>query len=863
MNKPRAQLTLAPPCLNDIPVRPALLVLTTLLLTTTLSADVGTGAPSEALTQRFVNAYFRNGFSNIVSLPPIADVARFGATGLHQEFRDAEKTTGVKLALVKSNLSTALADAVYQVQADVYGYYLTVGVNTAGYPTMDTAVCPAFEGNSCTYQFFDKSYVLFAYKTPTLDGQNFTIRNPFYTKWTARGGLAGLGRPTDTERALTIQTINATVQAFSGGAIYNITSGTFTGQTFAVAAPISGLYLLQNAHDGFLGLPTSDEITLASGRKRQSFQGGNIEYDPGTEPVLRLPVASVGLTPISSGTLRLKQGDTYEIRALVSTANGAPLTDRVVNWTTSNSLVATVQGNGVQATIRAVGGGSALIAASSEGKVSPQITVIVSAPCCQVGEGAPSPTIQQSFQDAITRNRISIQLPAPNPVRRVGAGYVQEVFSTATPVVRYLIAKSDRVVAAFLLSGDLLARYEQLGGPAGALGHPVSDATAGGRQLFENAAAGNSSALAGNPVRLVSGAILTRWAALGYETGAAGAPVLDAETVMSSSAAAATRQVFAKGLIMAARFVSGPILDRYNAIGGQTSALGLPATEEFSSGAKRRQNFEGGYIDYLPGDAAAVEHAADRRPTVSAFPAAVIAGSRVRLAVSGFADGATLRISLTGQPDFVVTARNGAHAWESYVPLSASSTTIVVQARDIGSQSIAETSYTVRSLAESRLQLVKIAGDNQAGAPGALLPQRLRVALRDESGNPVIGAGVTFAASPGAQLASPREAITDENGEAEAVLRLPPAEGVALATSESSRLVTTFSARVSPMQLAGFPKLMQSTEKGALSRSSSLHSALSPESRRAEHSDWRHRPEQPPSSPQRLLRLRCRRPPAL
>ena len=64
MNKPRAQLTLAPPCLNDIPVRPALLVLTTLLLTTTLPADVGTGAPSEALTQRFVNAYFRNGFSS-------------------------------------------------------------------------------------------------------------------------------------------------------------------------------------------------------------------------------------------------------------------------------------------------------------------------------------------------------------------------------------------------------------------------------------------------------------------------------------------------------------------------------------------------------------------------------------------------------------------------------------------------------------------------------------------------------------------------------------------------------------------------------------------------------------------------------
>jgi len=73
----------------------------------------------------------------------------------------------------------------------------------------------------------------------------------------------------------------------------------------------------------------------------------------------------------------------------------------------------------------------------------------------------------------------------------------------------------------------------------------------------------------------------------------------------------------------------------------------------------------------------ALEHGAERRPLISATPAsAVVAGSRVRLSVTGFADGSTLRVSITGQQDFVVTTTNGSYTWDVFVPLSAPSQNI-------------------------------------------------------------------------------------------------------------------------------------------------------------------------------------------
>ncbi len=781
-------------------------------------ADVGTGAPSDGLTLRFINAFFRNGFNNLVSLPPINNVQRFGSTGLVQEFQDVNKTAGVKLALVRADANGPILENkqdVVQVLAPMYSYYVQVGVGTAGYPVNDTISCPSFTGNSCQYQYFSKQYVLFAYTGTTINGQNFTIRQNFYTKWVALGDVGGLGRVTDTENAVTVNAVTATVQLFANGSVYDITSGNLSGKTFAVLNAVDQLYALNNREAGFLGLPTSDELMLANGRKRQTFQGGAIEYDSANPPVILLPVASVVLTPLSSGTLRMAVGDSYTLTAATLSASGGDLPGRTITWTTSNSRVVAITPNGNTVTLKAAGAGNANITASSEGKLSPVINVSVSAQCCQIGEGAPTTAIQQAFQDAVTRNRLQIQLPAASPVKRAGSGYVQELFSTATPPVRYWVAKPDRMATAYVLSGDLLTRYEQLGGPSGSLGHPLSDATAGGRQLFEN------GALAGAPPRVVSGAILSKWGILGYESGSAGSPTAEAAPLVSSAAIPGVDQAFVRGRFLAATggpragqgfFVSGPILARFAALGGATGAFGLPVSDEYAVDNRRRQNFEGGYFDYASGDAAATEHAAERHPQVSASPQTVVAGSRLRLSVSGFPDGSTLRVSVTGQADFVAAAKNGAFGWDVYIPLTAASTTVRVQAADPASGASAETSYTVRALSESRLQLTKVQGDGQVGPPGAVLPQRLRVALKDESGTPVSGVAVTFSASPGAQVMSAASAVTNDRGEAEAAVRLPSAEGIALVTAESVRAVSTFSLRSAASQLNNFPRLTQNVD---------------------------------------------------
>src|SRR6266403_5870721 len=82
--------------------------------------DVGSGSPNGSIQQAFLEAFYRNNFVTLVSLPPIADVRKFGSTGLVQEYQDAAKTANVKLALIKPNLTTGVQGAVngvFQVQA--------------------------------------------------------------------------------------------------------------------------------------------------------------------------------------------------------------------------------------------------------------------------------------------------------------------------------------------------------------------------------------------------------------------------------------------------------------------------------------------------------------------------------------------------------------------------------------------------------------------------------------------------------------------------------------------------------------------------------------------------------------------------
>jgi uncharacterized protein with LGFP repeats len=81
------------------------------------------------------------------------------------------------------------------------------------------------------------------------------------------------------------------------------------GKTFSVLEPVYDLYISSGGPNGTLGLPAAQEIVLSSGVHRQTFEGGILEYTPGSGPTQRLPVTTVVISGAQTGvTINLNQG---------------------------------------------------------------------------------------------------------------------------------------------------------------------------------------------------------------------------------------------------------------------------------------------------------------------------------------------------------------------------------------------------------------------------------------------------------------------------------------------------------------------------------------------------------------------------
>jgi len=794
---------------------------TAVLVCVSLSAqsvvDVGTGAPTPAIQQLFVQAWARNSFNLQVALPPLGNVKKFGTTGYVQEFSPANAAAGKMAIVYNPNLN-----ATFQEQVAMYAYYSGVGAATAGYPTVDTTACPALitsqdVNNSCQYQLFDLNYALFTYAALLLlTSQTYSIADPFYTLWTSFGGVSGnegfaLGPPLSAQTAVVSSfSSKATMQTYDRGVIYNITSGTLTGRLLAVKEPIYDLYVNLGLQGGLLGLPATAELMeTANGMKQQQFEGGAIEYDPATlVATLLAPIQSVSIQPSTSAQLNV--GGTLNVTATVTDTTGVQLSNRGVIWNTSNgSVVEIASSSGLTATIKAVGGGVASITATSGGKTSAALTVTVISACCQIGEGAPA-SVLSAFQSAVARDKLNIVLPAASPALRVGKGYVQQLQSTDATPVTYLITVADGSSTGYVVTGAILVAYKNLGGASGSLGYPASDATAAGRQLFQQ------GALAGSPVQVVSGGILSAWAAAGYEGGVAGSPTGPATGFLTFRATAGVAQSFqgaqiltqTSGSLAGSTFdVTGLILAQYTSNGAASGNLGAPIDAEYTaSSGVRQQDFEGGSAAYSPGAASATVTTSPRVPVVTATPSSVLSGSFVHLSVGGFNNNAAVQVSITGQPNFNPTLSGGSYVWDVYVPATASSGTVTVRA--VSGSLSAQTSYTIRAASSVALTLSAVSGDQQTGAPGAVLGTPLTVVLKDNLGNPAPGQAMTFAASPGAQIVS-SSTVTDANGNASAVLRLPASASLALVTAQAAHQVVTFSASAAAFSLTNFPAITQ------------------------------------------------------
>jgi uncharacterized protein (TIGR03437 family) len=771
-----------------------------LLVAPAIAASLGSGSPSAQVEQSFINAYNRGQFPLLVLLPPLNDVHALGSPGLVQEFTPKGGGTG-KYALVKPDPAAPVSQTdTLQISSDLYALYTSLGVSTAGYPTNDTSACPVNSPGSCTYQFFTKNYALFVYAAPSV---NIAVRDPFYTAWVAAGGLFGIpGAVTGAETTVSSPSkVQAVQQLFNAASAFSYPVGSTTPTVHSVIEPFNSVF---NAAGGVstLGLPTSEGLnSAATGITRQTFEYGRIEQTAGRDPAVLWNLSEIDITYASLG-LNLNAGASATVAATTLDIRGSQVNDRVVTWTSTNGAVVKVTGNGYTATVQAVGGGAAAVYATSEGKTSAALAVRVGSVCCGIGEGAPLPSITQAFQTAVSRNNLSVALPASFPVIRQGAGYLQTLTAADGSGTVYVVAQADNSGTAWILTGGLYSAYLSHGGFTGALGYPASDPLPGTAQRFTSGAA-----LAGSPVRVVPAAIASKWFQLGAGAGISGSPLADAAAFSSFSGIAGLSQAFSGGVIFGitggastgqAWFSTGAILSRYLALAGPAGTLGVPTGDISLAGALQTQSFEAGYIDLQAGAPAAVEHFNPRHPAISLTPATVVPGGRVHIGASGFAPGATLAFTITGQPGFSVQ----------------SSATVTIQAAARTGGDAAAASYTITSVPALLPKFSLLSGDRQTGAPGALLPLPLTAVLLDSTGAPIAGVPVSSTVSPGASLQS--SFVTDPAGRVSATFRLPSATGVAVGSFAAGGQVVAFSALGAARSIQGFPAFTQADAQGGL-----------------------------------------------
>jgi uncharacterized protein (TIGR03437 family) len=799
-----------------IPVRRLFIsvTLTALAVSFAFAATIGSGSPSAAIQQSFLNAYNRGQFPLLVNPVPPADVRALGTPGLVQEF--SSRTGGTaKFALVKPDPNAPVAQLdTLQVLSDLYAYYTTLGVTAAGYPVNDTQTCPTNSVGNCNYQIFSKNYALFVFSTPSV---NLAVRDPFYTAWNNNGGIGGVpGVVISAEGPVTsVSKILATQQLFDGATIFSYPVSSATPMVRSVVGAFNTAYLNAGGYTS-LGLPTSDVLTqTGSGLVRQTFEFGRIELIPGGMPAVLFALSNLDITYATLG-LSLNPGATAAISATTLDLHGFSVTDRTLTWTSTNGAVAKVTGNGYTAVVEGVSGGSAQIYVTAEGKTSAPLAVRVGSVCCLIGEGAPTPAQTQAFQNAVTRNNLSVATPVATPVTRQGAGYNQTL-AAADGSAAYLVTLADSAGTAYVLTGPVYSAYLANGGFTGPVGYPASDLLPGGVQRFTSGAA-----LAGSPVRLVPANIASKWFQLGGMAGQAGAPVADAVAFTSSTGMSGIAQSFAGGAFFGlssgsaagqAYFSYGAILARYLALSGTAGALGVP-TGDIVGTTVLTQNFEGGYIDQQPGAAVAVEHFNPRHPAISATPAIVVPGGRVRISATGFTPASTLSFTITGQPAFSVVSPAGAYTWVVVIPAGAKSATVTIQATAKPGADAASTSYTVTSVPALLPRFRILSGDQQTGAPGAALPTPITAILTDSDGAPIAGVPVGWTTSPGATLQS--SFVTDATGRVSAIFRLPSTAGVAVGSLSAGGKAVEFSALASSRSIQAYPAFAQADPQGAL-----------------------------------------------
>ena len=168
--------------------------------------------------------------------------------------------------------------------------------------------------------------------------------------------------------------------------------------------------------------------------------------------VVAVPVGSVTVAP---SALSLVPTQSKALAATVRDANGAVVGDRVVDWTSSNTAVATVSASGV---VTGVAPGTAIVTATSEGKSGsanvtvtrvPVGSVVVSPPSANVTAGqtvALTATVRDTAGVVVTDRAVSWKSSDTDVASVSGAGVVTTLSAGTATITATSETKSGSAV---------------------------------------------------------------------------------------------------------------------------------------------------------------------------------------------------------------------------------------------------------------------------------------------------------------------------------------------------------------------------------------------------------------------------------
>lgn len=427
-----------------------------------------------------------------------------------------------------------------------------------------------------------------------------TGAHPVYGQILARyltlGGPEGdLGLPTSAEAPAA----DGRMSGFQGGRVYwNAASG-----ARFVQGLIAQHYVEKGGHDGYLGVPISDEVAVPGGRG-SVFRNGHVLWSPATGAQAVQGAIDVAYTAAggAGGTLGLPVSDETDVAGVPGARESTFQGGRLL-W---SALTGAHPVHGaIGAAYQDAGGPAAFLGlpTSAEVEVSPGVRMSSfqggrilwsSSTGAHVVRGA----IAVAY-DSLGGPGGELGLPTSDEVDAPGGGRMSEFVAGR---IYWSAARGTRAVR-----GQIMLRYLEPGAAAD-LGQPVTEETdAGPGARFSGFERGRIFWSAPTGARIVSGAVLAHHDSNGAASGFLGLPVDELTRVTAT----VSQQVFLGGTVYVtgrgARHVRGALRDRYLQLGGPTGRLAAPVSDEYAVPEGRRSDFERGALIYVAATGQVIE----------------------------------------------------------------------------------------------------------------------------------------------------------------------------------------------------------------------------------------------------------------